>query len=396
MTSVPPSSHDDPPARLESLRQRIRRLDAAVLALVAERMSLARDIGEAKQQAGIPLRDFAVEKQVLSRAEAHAAELGLAPEIARGVMQQLIDEACRVQEQDHFSGSRGEAERVLIVGGLGQMGRWFARFLANQGHVVQVFDRREGTSEFPVAASLADGLADASLVLVAVSLERVGEVVREITRLGYRGTVFDIASLKSHLAADFADARSRGVAVTSIHPMFGPGARVLSDKVVCLCDCGDQAANARVKALFDETAATIVHLSLEEHDRLAAYLLGLSHLVNLLFARALSESGRTAGELSAIGSTTFRAQMTTTESVLLEDPDLYFGIQALNPFSPEVVAGLRRALDDWSRWISDRDGASFGGAMRRARAWLEERDGRSAQSPSGSPSPSEPVPGGAR
>ena len=375
MTIAPPPPNDEQAARLEGLRQRIKRLDAAVLALVAERMSLARDIGEAKRSAGLPLRDFAQEKQVLSRADSIAAELGLAPDLARTVMQQLIDEACRVQEQHQVSGFRGEAERVLIVGGLGQMGQWFARFLSNQGHAVQVFDVRSGPSEYPVAPSLAGGLAQASLVLVAVSLERVGEVVREIAHLGFRGTLFDIASLKSHLAADFAAARAMGAGVTSIHPMFGPGARVLSDKVICLCDCGDATANARVEALFGETAATLVRLSLEEHDRLAAYLLGLSHLVNLLFARALAQSGRTVAELSAVGSTTFRAQMTTTESVLLEDPELYYAIQALNPFSPEVFAGLRQALDDWTLWIGGRDRAAFSGAMVHARKWLEGNEG---------------------
>jgi chorismate mutase / prephenate dehydrogenase len=370
MTPVSPST-DDQPARLQNLRQRIQRLDAALLALVAERMSLAREIGEVKQEAGIPLRDFAVEKQVLARAEAHAADLGLAPDLARTVMRQLIDEACRVQEQQPRAGFRGEAERVLIVGGLGQMGQWFARFFANQGHQVQLFDVRSGASEFPQAASLAEGLAHASLVLVAVSLEHVGAVVRDVARLGYRGVLFDIASLKSHLAADLEEARSLGARVTSIHPMFGPGARALSDKVICFCDCGDPAANARVEALFDETAATLVRLSLEEHDRLAAYLLGLSHLVNLLFARALATSGRTATELSAVGSTTYRAQVTTTESVLLEDPDLYYAIQTLNPFSPDVFAGLRRALDEWAGWVEGRDRAGFASAMREARDWLE-------------------------
>jgi chorismate mutase / prephenate dehydrogenase len=371
MTPASKSQTDGLPSRLESLRQRIQRLDAAVLALVAERMSLAREIGAVKREAGIPLRDFAVEKQVLGRAEAAADNLGLTHDVARAVMQQLIDESCRLQEQDHGASYRGQAERVLIVGGLGQMGQWFARYFSNQGHAVQLFDRRQGASEFPVAGSLAAGLEQASLVLVAVTLESVGEVVREIARLGYRGTVFDIASLKSHLAADFAEARAKGISVSSIHPMFGPGARALSDKVICLCDCGDAAANARVAALFEETAATLVRLSLEEHDRLAAYLLGLSHLVNLLFARALATSGRTAAELAAVGSTTYRAQVTTTESVLLEDPELYFAIQALNPFSADVVAGLRQALDDWAGWISGRDLASFSSAMRQARHWLE-------------------------
>ena len=94
--------------RLAALRHRIRRLDAALLALVAERMELAREVGEAKREAAIPLRDFAVEKRVLGRAAAQADELGLDRDLAHGLMQQLIAEACRLQEEAHFSGYSGE------------------------------------------------------------------------------------------------------------------------------------------------------------------------------------------------------------------------------------------------------------------------------------------------
>ena len=60
--------------RLERLRRRIRNLDAALLGLVAERMELAREVGRAKRERGVPLRDYEVEKRVLARApsEVHA------------------------------------------------------------------------------------------------------------------------------------------------------------------------------------------------------------------------------------------------------------------------------------------------------------------------------------
>lgn len=362
---------------LDRLRHRIQRLDEAVLALVAERMELARDIGEAKLRAGIPLRDFAVEKQVLERAEAQAAELGLASDLARAVMQQLIEESCRVQEEERLPGPRGGEETVLIVGGGGKMGRWLARFFVNQGHRVRVFDPAGAPDDCVASPTLEEGLAGATLALVAVPLAEVGRAIRLVAEIGFAGTLFDVASLKSHLGDDFAWARERGLSVASVHPMFGPSARLLSDKVICLCDCGDAAATERVGALFADTAATIVRMTLEEHDRAAAYLLGLSHFVNLLFARALAGSGRSAAELTAIGSTTFRAQLATTASVLHEDPDLYFAIQRLNPFSAEVYGELRQALADWTGWVGQGDRAAFSAAMAEARAWLD-REPRSA------------------
>ena len=357
--------------QLEALRRRIRNLDAALLGLVAERMELAREIGREKLAAGIPLRDFEVEKRVLDRADAASADLGLAPELARAVMGSLIDEACRVQEHDRHAAYSGAAETILVVGGRGRMGRWFARFFDSQGHRVRLLDRTPDDGEFPDAAGLEAGLDGATLALLAVPLEAVGDALAAVVATGYRGTVCDIASLKGHLAADFERARAAGAAVTSIHPMFGPGARTLADRVICLCDCGVPAATAHVAGLFRETAATLVPLSLERHDEIAAYVLGLSHLINLLFARALASSGLSFAEMAAVGSTTFQAQLATTSTVAAESPELYFAIQRLNAVTPAVHAGLARALEELSGWVSAGDLEGFAQAMLGARAWLE-------------------------
>ncbi len=359
--------------RLEALRRRIRNLDAALLGLIAERMELAREIGQEKLAAGIPLRDFEVEKRVLARADAAAADLGLAPELARAVMRSLVDEACRVQEHDRHAAYSGAAETILVVGGRGRMGRWFARFFDSQGHRVRLYDRAPGDAEFASAASLEEGLDGASLALLSVPLEGVAEALAAVVATGYRGTVCDVASLKGHLARDFERARAAGARVTSIHPMFGPGARTLADRVICLCDCGVPEATDHVAGLFRETAVTLVPLSLERHDEIAAYVLGLSHLINLLFARALASSGLSFAEMAAVGSTTFQAQLATTATVAAESPELYFAIQRLNAFTPAVHAGLERALDELSGWVAAGDREAFSEAMLGARAWLESR-----------------------
>ncbi|MBP9146714.1 MAG: prephenate dehydrogenase/arogenate dehydrogenase family protein [Thermoanaerobaculia bacterium] len=369
--------------RLDRLRRRIRNLDAAMLGLMAERMELAREVGQEKRGAGIPLRDFEVEKRVLARAAASAEALGLAPELARGVMRQLVEEACRVQEIDHFSTYSGESESILVVGGAGKMGQWLVRFFETQGHRVLIHDpalAALATSEASEAAggetvaALADGLAAASMVFVAVPLDRVAGVVAEIAGLGYRGVLCDVASVKEHLRPALDAARDRGVAVTSIHPMFGAGARTLSDKVICLCDCGVPAATERVAGLFRETAVTLVPLSLERHDEIASYVLGLSHFLNLLFARVLATSGLSFAELTAVGSTTFHSQFATTESVVRENPLLYYEIQKSNRFSERVYREIERASADWIGWVERSEPGSFAEAMTGLSAWLGGAD----------------------
>lgn len=359
--------------RLDRLRRRIRNLDAALLGLMAERMELAREVGKEKVETGIPLRDYEVEKRVLDRAAASAETLGLAPELARGVMRQLVEEACRVQEIDHFSTYSGEAETILVVGGAGKMGHWLVRFFESQGHRVLVFDPAAEATSAGVVANLADGLAHASMTFVAVPLDRVAATVDEIVATGYSGLLCDVASVKGQLRPALEAARAGGVAVTSIHPMFGAGARTLSDKVICLCDCGDPAATARVAALFRETAATLVPLSLERHDEIASYVLGLSHFLNLLFARVLESSGLSFAELAAVGSTTFHSQFATTESVVRENPRLYYEIQRANPFSARVYRELEQAASAWVGWVEGAEPERFADAMRSLTAWLDGR-----------------------
>jgi chorismate mutase/prephenate dehydrogenase len=360
--------------RLERLRRRIRSLDAALLGLVAERLELAREVGEVKRGSAIPLRDFEVEKRVLERASDSAADLGVSSDLARGLMRLLIEESCRIQEVEQYSAYSGEAESILVVGGAGRMGRWLVRFLASQGHRVRIHDPAAAGESLPgeVVATLEAGLDGATLALVATPLEGVAAAIDAVSERGFGGVVCDVASLKGHLRPALERARERGAAVTSIHPMFGPGARTLSEQVIVVCDCGDRAATEKVVALFSETAATLVELSLERHDEIASYVLGLSHLLNLVFARALAESGVGHRELAAVGSTTFHAQLATTAIVIAESPELYFAIQRLNANTERVHRGLAESLADWTRWVAADDREAFARAMRSALDWLRE------------------------
>jgi chorismate mutase/prephenate dehydrogenase len=367
-----PSSGAETVDELPDLRARVREIDSRILRLVAERMDLVKSIGAVKRSRGVALRDFEVEKQVLDNAAETARELGIALDLARGVMQLLISESCLEQERLHYSAYGGGAERVLVVGGAGKMGQWFAQFFRNQGHDVRVFDPQPAPEDFPSCATLEAGLAEASVAVVASPLEATAEVIERIAAIGYAGIAFDIASLKGPLKSAIAGARARGIRLTSTHPMFGAGARTLSDKVICMCDCGDDEANRRVRGFFEETAATLVPLSLDEHDRIISYVLGLSHLVSIVFAHVLAGSGISYAQLCSVGSTTFLSQMKTTESVARENPDLYYAIQRSNPNTPGVYEAFAAGLERMTRSVLSEDRDNFVAAMERAKAWLDD------------------------
>ena len=56
-------------------------------------------------------------------------------------------------------------------------------------------------------------------------------------------------------------------------------------------------------------------MDLESHDRLIAYVLGLSHALNIAFVTVLAESGEAAPALARLSSTTFDEQLAVARKV---------------------------------------------------------------------------------
>jgi chorismate mutase/prephenate dehydrogenase len=188
-----------------------------------------------------------------------------------------------------------------------------------------------------------------------------------------RGVVFDVGSLKSPLRKGLTALRAAGGNVTSVHPMFGPDTELLSGRHVIFIDLGAPAATAAARALFEPTMATLVEMDLESHDRLIAYVLGLSHALNIAFFTALAESGEASRKLATLSSTTFDAQLGVASRVAAENPDLYFEIQTLNDYGTESLAALLYAVERLRSVVRAGDLEAFRLLMTRGKEYLATR-----------------------
>jgi chorismate mutase len=94
-------SAGDPAWReLEAIRSEIERVDRTIVALIGERVRLARAVGAAKRAAGLPTLDPAREAAVVRRAGALAREAGLDDEEVRYIFWHLIGLSRRAQVQE--------------------------------------------------------------------------------------------------------------------------------------------------------------------------------------------------------------------------------------------------------------------------------------------------------
>lgn len=89
-----------PDPTLSAIRDDLARLDARLVALIGERVRLARAAGDAKRAAGIPLRDVAREEATLAMVSQLAREQALDEAAVRDIFQRLIAVARRAQGAD--------------------------------------------------------------------------------------------------------------------------------------------------------------------------------------------------------------------------------------------------------------------------------------------------------
>ncbi len=358
---------------LEELRKRLSEVDRELITLVAARQKIVAEIGEHKIQNAVPTRDYEREREVLKGARERALELGGDEDVAEQIMQILIRASLTHQERTRVAAqTSGAGKHVLIIGGAGKMGAWFAQFLASQGFGVEVADPH-GESPFPQIENWIDSALEHDVIVVATPMKVAARVLGELAERRPRGLVVDIGSLKSPLRASLQRLASAGCKVASIHPMFGPDTRLLSGRHVVFCDVGVPEATREARELFASTMAEQLEMSLDDHDRLMAYVLGLSHALNLAFFTALAESGELVPRLQQMSSTTFDAQLRVASLVATDNPHLYFEIQALNDYGAASLQALRLATVRIERLVETGDEAGFVELMAAGRRYLEKR-----------------------
>lgn len=86
-------------AELDKLRASIDNIDAALVAILAERFKVTQRVGEYKAANGLPPADPAREAVQIARLRTLAEESGLDPEFTEKFLQFIITEVIRLHEQ---------------------------------------------------------------------------------------------------------------------------------------------------------------------------------------------------------------------------------------------------------------------------------------------------------
>ena len=362
------------PVTLADLRERVTDIDRQLIALVAERKALSEEVARVKRVTGKPTRDYERERDVILGVRNMASERGVSPQLAEQLLRLLIRSSLTTQEHASVVAlGAGTGRRALVIGGAGKMGNWFVGFLESQGFTVEVADPAATAAGVVRVDDWRSTDLKHDFIVLATPLGATDAILKDLALRRPPGVIFDVGSLKSPLRAGLLALKSHGCKVTSVHPMFGPDTELLSGRHVVFVDLGNAAALDSARELFAATMAEQVVMSLDDHDRLIAYVLGLSHALNIAFFTALAESGEAAPKLARMSSTTFDAQLDVASRVAQESPDLYYEIQSLNDYGAESLEALSQAVERLRTAVLSQDHETFVALMRRGRDYLEDR-----------------------
>ena len=213
-------------------------------------------------------------------------------------------------------------KQITIIGAGGQMGQWFVKYFASQGFQVTGYDSENKVSgkEVIVSESLVGGILKADYVVLCTPTRRTPEIIRLIAKEMKRGTyLLEISSEKSKVVASLSKMPAK-INPICIHPMFGPGTKTIKGQNIISVPIKDAKKELTVaKELF--AGANFVTIDAIEHDKKIAMILGLTHLMNLVFANIISKDEK-MHLTEKMSGTTFRVQKTLAESIMTESPEL--------------------------------------------------------------------------
>lgn len=355
---------------LDMLRDEIHRIDTELVELLAKRRSIAREIGLTKKKDGLPLRDVERERKVIHAITRGARALDVDERLAGQIARLLIADAVRVQRAAHPMPVKGK--ETLVIGGAGRMGEWMCRFLSNRGASVKVWDPRGRLSGHVNVHTLDPYARIADIVVVASPLGVCPEELQAAIECRPTGVVFDLCSIKTHIAGILRRAAADGIKVTSVHPMFGPRVANPQGLNVLVCDVGSKAATQFARRLFAGAGARVTELYLEEHDRLMAYVLGLPHSCGLLFGGTLARSDTASEVFRKIQGTSFSKLAALSKEISLESKRIYHDIQSLNPNTKQMMESMEVTLKEIRSAAADTDPVRFANIMESIKAYLED------------------------
>jgi chorismate mutase/prephenate dehydrogenase len=360
--------------KLNQLRKQIRNIDLKLLQNISARQKLAQKIAKVKLNLDLPVKDYVVEKEVIEFYKKEGLRNHIGSELSHSIAQMLISSSVDIQNRVHKSSAKKSLAKnkkvVGIIGGQGLMGQWFAKFFKSEGYHVLICDKSRTTRGLTGSKVDLQQIYACDIIVISVPISKSSKVIESLIESNTKALIIDICSLKSPIIKSIDKAKKHNLKFVSIHPMFGPFVTSLNGRNIIICKTANSKIENSVKKIFSHTSARIIEIPIKDHDAYMAFVLGLSHLVNLIFVESLVQSKISFAKLKQVSSTTFNKQLQVALDVIHENPQLYYEIQSSNDYKQELMRCIEQSIHRYKTSIFNASNSKFVELMKDGRSYL--------------------------
>jgi len=347
---------------LDDLRKGIDAIDQEIVELLSKRQKHVEQVVALKKANNLPVYHPAREEDLISARRNQAREAGLCPDFIEELYRVIIHRSRVVQTGQMARKGVRPGATVLIVGGSGEMGRYFVEWFQGAGYGV----RSMGSRDWENAAKLCDGI---DLAIISVPIDKTPEIVRRIgPYLPPHAVLVDVTSIKKKPLAAMLEAHPGPV--LGLHPLFGPTTSTLDKQIVVACAGRDAAACQWVIDQFSTWGSIIVTATAEEHDHVMEFVQALRHFATFCFGQFLAAKKAPLARTLEFSSPIYRLELGMVGRLFAQDPGLYAEIIFATPerraLLKEFIESLSKNLD----MLETGDKAVFETEFKKVADWF--------------------------
>lgn len=360
--SATPGDAGAPKATIEELRRQIDAIDTQLVDLLAQRRQVIERVAEVKKEQDLPVSHPAREEDLISARRGQAAAAGLDPDYVEDLFRTMLRNS-RVGQLDTLSSSGVRpGAKVLIVGGLGSMGRFLSRWFLRSDYTVRVLDRED----WGEVQALTSGI---DLCLLAVPINVTPEVATRIApHLPPQCVLADITSLKREPLA--AMLRGHAGPVVGLHPLFGPTTKTMDRQIIVVSPGRDPQSCQWLLNQLTAWGNVLVPTSPEEHDEVMGIVQALRHFATFTFGQFLHARRVPILRTLELSSPIYRLELVMVGRLFAQDPSLYAEIIFATPERVALLKDFVQSLQQNLDLLQRVDKSEFIARFREVAAWF--------------------------
>ncbi len=261
--------------------------------------------------------------------------------------------------------------KILIIGGTGETGRWFARFYKKHGFDVVIWGinkKKEIAEELGVAFAddIDNEIRSSDIVMISVPINKTEKTISDIApKMSSGSLIMDITSIKTGPMEAMIKYAPEDVEILGSHPMFGPSIPDIRGQIVIFTPVRCSKWYPIIKSLYEDNGAHIEIMEALEHDRMMAVVQGLTHFAYITIGTVFREIEFDVAKSRRFMSPIYDIMLDLVGRILAQNPYLYAMIQ-MNP----EVAKVHKVYIDQCNLMADivkkKDIEGFAGLMKKA------------------------------